>query len=419
MSDTGHLIPCRECGVEIPDFLANHLLEAHGLSTAEYLSKYPGALTVSSRLLKRFQASHPNIHRAHPPAPTELTITVANIDFSVNPLVPASACLPMPEHYRVPQYGELGDDICLLVVALRMERSSFIWGMPGTGKDAFFHYWSWVTRTPAMIRQIKPGTDIESWYFSRGFTEKGTFWEEGAVTKALRDGYEVPDPVTGKMIRIPYLVLLTDFDRADPDQAEQLRLVTDSISKRIDGPAGLVYDVLPGTIIAATANTSGSGDERGRAISARPIDSTILERFDIGLMFHAMDWRDEEPIIRSKFPILAQRCPSAFNKLGATTKLLRDAIAKDELHCEFSHRGLCSVARMAQDMLLCNPSKQAPKNLLALAARVWLDRLPDRDNREKARKIMDGHLGTLDEGGAAQSPSGNLLDQVGGKKGSR
>ena len=418
MPDTGHMIPCRECGATIPDYLANHLLESHGLAVTEYLAKYPGSPTVSARLLKRHQTEHPNVRRAPPPAPTELTITLANVEFSVNPLVPAAACLPLPEHYRVPQFGELGDDICFVVVALHERRSCYIWGMPGTGKDAFFHYWSWVTRTPAMIRQIKPGTDIEAWYFSRGFTEKGTFWEEGEVTRALRDGYEILD-ASGTMIRIPYLVLLTDFDRADPDQAEQLRLVADSIKGRIDGPAGKVFDVLPGTILAATANTSGGGDERGRMISARPIDGSLLERFDIGLQFHAMDWRDEEPILRAKFPLLVQRCPSAFAKLGDATKLLRDAIAKDELHCEFSHRGLCSVARMAEDMLRCNKGKSVPKNLLALASRVWLDRLPDRENRDKARKIMDPKLGTLDDGDVAKPVGGSLLNQMTGKKGSR
>ena len=303
----------------------------------------------------------------------------------------------------------LGTVVQHAAIALWMLRSGYVWGMPGSGKDALYHAWSALTRTPAIIRQVKPGADIESWCFSRAFNEQGTFWEEGEVLKALRDGY-----LTASGRRVPYLILMSDFDRADPEQAEHLRLITDSIQGRVDGPAGRVYKVLPGTIIVATGNTAGGGDERGRMISARPMDASLMDRFERVIQFHWMDWKDEEQIVKAKFPLLFQRCPSAFTKLGAVTKLLRDAILGGDLHGEFSHRALCHILGHAEDILASGDGKRIPKDLLASASKVWLDGLPDAENREAAKKIMDPKIGLLDEGDTSHIKADDLLSAVKG-----
>ncbi|MFA6235506.1 MAG: hypothetical protein WC824_15125, partial [Bacteroidota bacterium] len=194
---------------------------------------------------------------------------------------------------------------------MKFRRSCYIWGLPGSGKDAFFHAWSNLTRHPAIIKSVKPGSDIEAWFFSRAFNDKGTYWEEGAVLPALRDGF-----ITSSGRRIPYLFLVSDLDRADRSQAEYLRLITDTIQGRIDGPAGKTYDVLSQTIVVATGNTAGAGDERGRMISANPMDASLMERFNARFQFHWMNWEDESEIVQAKFPILFQRCPSALAKIG-------------------------------------------------------------------------------------------------------
>jgi MoxR-like ATPase len=298
----------------------------------------------------------------------------------------------MPEHYCVPEHGELREDVEHALIALRQGRSTYIWGLPGSGKDALFHAWSALTRTPCLLKQIKPGTDIESWFFSRGFNEQGTYWEEGAVLKALRDGYTTS---TGEVI--PYLLLISDFDRADREQAEHMRLITDSIQGRIDGPAGVTYKVLPGTRIVATGNTAGSGDDRGRMISANPIDASLLDRFERKFQFHWLDWADEEIIVRSKFPILVQRCPEIFNKVGKITEVIRKAILDGELYAEFSHRGVCAILGHTQDILSCRDAK-IPRALLKQGIRAWIDGLPDQENRDIALKLMSAHVSMIVEG---------------------
>lgn len=399
-----HEIKCLICGVVEKDFLGDHLLEVHGITAAGYVKTYPGAQTISPRLFARYNREHPAPKRKHPPKPEELRVTFCDQMFKVNVGVPPESCLPMPEHYRIPAHGELHEDVEHATTSLYHGRSIYIWGLPGSGKDALFHAWSAMTRTPAIIRQAKPGTDIEAWFFSRGFNDTGTYWEEGNVLKALRDGYVTPQGVV-----VPYLLLVSDFDRADREQAEHLRLITDSIQGRVDGPAGITYRVLPGTRVVATANTAGSGDDRGRMISANPIDASLLDRFDRKFQFHWMDWVDEEAIVRAKFPILGQRCPKIFDQVGRITVALRKAILGGDLYAEFSHRGVCSILGHAQDILVCDPKGKVPTKLLRLAARAWLDGLPDQENRDAAIKIISPHVSML-AGEERETRAGSLVE---------
>jgi len=395
------------CGHVERDWLANHLAEAHSLSTDEYLAQHPGAAVVSQRLLDRNAKAEGTPRRAHPKRPETLTVTFAGLSFPVNVGVPADHCLPEPPEYRLPTKGALGKDIANALVSLFCHRSMYIWGLPGSGKDALFHAWSARTRTPAIIKQVIPGTDIEAWFFSRGFDEKGTSWEEGDVLTALRDGYKCADGTV-----VPYMLLISDLDRADRAQAEYLRLITDSIQGRIQGPTGAVHRVMPGTRVVATANTSGSGDSRGRCISANPIDASILDRFERTFEFHWMDWQDEEPIVRAKFPVLVDRAPWAFGAMGKATKAIRAAIAGDELYAEFSHRALCQVLGHAQDLLVCSAGTKVSAKLLKKASRVWLDKLPDEEARLAARKLMDPHLkgGMVNQGSTAHVGNDPLAD---------
>lgn len=398
-------VKCAVCGHEERDWLADHLLEAHDLSVESYLSQHPGAPTASQRLIDRWNADRTNTRRVTPPAPHDLSVNLAGIDFPVNVDVPAEACLPLPPEYRVPRHGGLGKDIQHAIVSLKRQRSLYIWGLPGSGKDALLHAFSALTRTPAAIFQVQPGIDIQGWFFSRAFNESGTYFEEGEALKALRDGYVTPG---GR--RVPYLLAFSDMDRMDRAQAEYMRLITDSIQGRVKGPGGVTYPVLPGTIIAATANTAGSGDSRGRMVSSNVIDASILDRFERKFQFRWMDWKDEEPIVRAKFPVLAERAPEVFPVMGRVTETLRKAIEQEELYAEFSHRALCTILGHAEDLIYCSNGSKVPSRLLKKAARAWLDGLPDEDTRQSARNLIDPHLkgGAIDEGDTSHINEGSL-----------
>lgn len=397
------LATCRLCSTD-HHWLGDHLAEAHDLTVEAYLSKHPGAETCSSELVAAYEGTAKRRRKAA--EASGVAINFAGVSFPVDPSVPASACLPMPTHYAVPASGKLSRDVQDVVVAVKRCRSVWVWGAPGTGKDAVFSALCAMTRRPSLLFTVVQGADITSWKFTRSFDAQGTKWEEGVLLKALRDGYLTSD---GR--RVPYLIVLSDFDRATRQQAEELRQILDSIQGRISGPTGEIYSVLPGTTIVATANSSGAGDTTGRCISANPIDASILDRFERKVRFHAMDPKDEEPVVRAKFPLLAGRMPDAISSMMRATHAVREATEKEEVYCEWSHRTVCSWAGAAEDLLEILPGKIALAVLLKRAARVVLDGLPDADTREGVKRIMDPHIkgGMVNEGSTSHIDTDSAL----------
>jgi len=405
----GKLATCKLCATE-HFWLGDHLPEVHDMTLVEYLDKHPGEPTCSQGLLDAYQVAGVKKRKAAEAA--GLSLSFAGISFPIDTRVPASACLPMPDHYAIPKNGKLAQDIQDVAVALKRNRSVWVWGAPGTGKDAIFSALCAMTRRPSLLFTVVQGADVTAWKFTRAFNAAGTSWEEGALLKALRDGY-----LATNGDRIPYLIVLSDFDRATRQQAEELRQILDSIQGRISGPTGEIWPVLPGTIIVATANSSGAGDTTGRCISANPIDASILDRFERKVRFHSMDPLDEEPIIRQKFPVLTGRFPEAISCMMKATQAVREAVEKEEVYCEWSHRTICAWAGAAEDLLETLPpavSKTERKMnigpLLKRAARVVLDGLPDGDTRDGVKRVMDPHIkgGLVNEGNTTHIKASGL-----------
>lgn len=372
---------CAICGYS-SDWLEEHVRTSHGMDLEAYVDAHPAAEVISSALLARWPRSQ--LPKSHPSL--AMSMVIAGVSFPVHTDVPADACLPMPEHYREPTHGLLAQAVARVVVALARGRSCYVSGPAGCGKDALFHAWSARTRTPAVIFHVEPGADIRSWFFSHEFDGAGTFWQEGEFLRAARDGYQT---ATGR--RVPYLILISDFDRATKEQAEAFRLVLDSISGRVKGAAGVTHPVLAGTRIIVTANTSGGGDTRGRYVSANVLDASILDRFDRAFQFHWLAWEDEEVILREKFPLLVARCPSSFVQVGKATAALRSAIAREDLYADFSHRALCAWLGEASDVIAV--TDKVPPDLLGRAFAAYSDRLPDEETRTAAGKLVDPHIG--------------------------
>ena len=382
---------CRLCG-ERAHFLGNHIGEVHGMTLAAYDAAYPGAPTASDEAVAAYEASLKGVRRRAAPAARDLTVTLAGVPVPVWAGVKGTDCLPLPPAYKWASKGHLKKDITEAVISVLRGRHTYIWGMPGTGKDAFVHGISQQARRPALILSIVPGRDIGPWFYARSVTKEGTGWEYGTGWKAVTEGYTAPDGT-----KHPYIVLVTDLDRADEAQVEWLRLLMDGIAGRIIGPDGKTVPVFPGTTFVATANTAGGGDERGRMVSARPMDASILDRFPREFRFHYLEWADEEEIVRAKFPLLCEKAPEVFGQMGNATAAIRDAVEKETLYAEFSHRGVCAVLGHAEDVL--SVTGKAQDGLLKRAFRAWLDGLPDESTRLEARRLIDPHLkgGSFDD----------------------
>jgi hypothetical protein len=356
------------------------------MTAREYIGQHPGAQTLSSTMLARFQS----LSRSAAPRDNQLKVEMLGIPVLVDGGADPKKCLPLPEGYQFPKQGEAYTAFRRAMIAMARDRNVYIWGMPGTGKDALVHAYSALSRKPVVMVTFRPGTDLEPWFYTRSLDKSGTSWEYGSVWKALTEGIEGRD---GK--RRAALILLSDVDRADEAQTEWLRILMDSISGRIMSPDGEMIPLYAGTRFVCTANSCGTGDERGRMISANPIDGSIKDR--LGRMVEAkfMDWKDESAILRAKFPLLAEKSPGIFGpqkgELGAATEALRVSIEAGTLYAEFTHRGMCEVLRECEDILFFQKNSYVPTNLLAQGFLAWTEGL-DSGTRLTANRLLDPHL---------------------------
>ena len=382
------MVTCEICGFTA-HYLVNHLLEAHGVSEDNYDGD------VASEALLAADAAKPAAKaRKSFDASKGVFAKFAGVELPVNLDVPADACGAMPQGYAVPKHGKLADDVRRVAVRVSAGNNKpvWVWGPPGTGKDAVFAALSAQCRRPMVVFNIAPDVDIQAWLATRAFSPTGTFWEEGPLLRALRDGYKTP---SGKIV--PYLIVLSDLDRASRSQMEPLRAILDSLGGRIQAPDGM-HKVLPGTLVVATANTSGGGDTTGR-YTATPVDTSVLDRFTFKVAFHNMDVRDEEPILRAKYPTLSARFPDLVGIVMRAVTAIRDAVEKEDIFLDFGHRSVCNWMDATAAEASCTSSKDSSKVLRAGLQDI-LAGCPNDDTREAVKRLVDPHLkgGAVDEG---------------------
>ena len=406
MSKMGGIAPqgkmpvCAVCGFNGAHWLGDHL-DSHG-GLKNYLAAFgSNAETMSHEfwsLASKGSAPAPRrpVKSSSPPP-----VNFCGVQFDINAGVPASACLPMPEHYRVPTKGALASDVEDIMISLKMGRSIWVSGYPGTGKDALFSAWSAKTRTPGLLFQVVQGADLQSWRFSRAFDSNGTRWEEGLLLKALRDGYKREDGTT-----VPYIIVLSDIDRATRSQLEELRSILDSIQGRVPGPDGQMFPVLKGTVIVATANTTGGGDDRGMCTSSQTVDSSIMDRFERAYKLSYMDPADELEILREKYPDFASDWPTVFPTMLKVIGNMRLAVAKNELFFEPSHRIVSAWAGAAADLAVVKGTKgMTDGDILRRSARVMVDKAPNQD----VRSAIILHMDPIVPGGAISNSGSNNI----------
>lgn len=369
---------CLICNTEVSS-VVSHCAEAHGITPAEYYrTTNADPYSPEDRdSLRKVTSSKQEAVKLD-----GLKVPIGGFNFDYHPEVPASAALPMPGKYRLPTKGDLASQISNVLMSLAFGRSVYVYGPPGTGKDAIFSWWSAYTRKPGLLVAINPNMDVSSLLFTRGFEKDGTCWEEGEVLRFLRDGYVTP---SGN--RIPGILVLSDIDRATPSQAEVLRMILDSTEGRIPGPNGKLYPVLPGTIIVATANSSGAGDITGRCVSSRPLDSSILDRFNRKFRFSRMSEEDESVILRDKFGGLSNKFPNLIGKIVKASNLIRSAVESGQISMEFSHRSTHNWVEMCEDLCKSFP-RMSETELLSRSVATVYGSTPDPETASAVKTII-------------------------------
>ena len=412
---TMSLPTCAICG-HTSHSLVNHIQEAHNMTLEAYADAYPNSPIVSQEAVDKINARRKR--RNTPVAVTDLRAMFHDFDMDINLDVEVGVCGAngvRPAHYKLPSYGAAKNIIFDICLDIESGATQLIYGPAGTGKDAFWLNYSWVTRTPCVSIQINPDVDISKVLFSHEIDPvEGTIYKMGHLAKALTEGYL--SPISGR--RVPYLIVLTDVDRCDPQQGEHLRLMLDSVSKRIQHPDGSTLPVLEGTRIVATANSIGNGS--ARYSSAQVMDASILSRFDSKWEFTTLDWKDESQIIKAKFPLLARICGSMkygekdfFDNIGDVVKAIRGAIKTDSIEMEFGHRELCGWMKHMQSRVVFyhKRGRKIPTTLVKDSFRQVRGAV-DQGMHAQLDMLVDTFIrgGVIDQGNTSHIGDGELVD---------
>jgi len=354
------------------------------------------SLTEATAIRASFDKERGGVRRA---APTNLTHTISGIQFPVNTKVRKEdgvlPCLDAIPNYRDCQFGDIKEDQwhIALAVAEALENktnlNAWIYGTSGTGKDAWVHNLASQLRIPSRKFSIAPNKDTEAWMYTHRLKNGEDYYDFGKLWEAATEGYTDADGVVH-----PYLILVSDMDRANGDQMETFRTLMDTNAAQVDGPGGISKAIIPGTIIIATANSMGGGDETGRCLSSNVVDASIINRFHMKIKFTPMQWEDEQHVCLGMFPHLFEAHPSALQMVGQVTTALRTAISKSEVYTEFSARDLqywlahcCRIMKHSKSM--------KTQNLLKLGFRTILDGQPDSGTRLAVARLANPTLGTI------------------------
>ena len=320
---------CKLCGKSAKN-LAGHLLEKHpGVSFDVYADSYPGPVRKEEQL-----------NALPPPRRASAKAEALGLRLSINHGIDPAVVEKTAPHYILPSVKDVGAYTAHRRLFDALEQGDSVWvhGPPGSGKDEAVRAYSSLTRCPTLVLTVVQGQDLSSWKFARSFTQEGTYWEEGVLLKAVRDGHVTPD---GR--RIPYLIVLSDFDRCTSSQAEELRGILDTTAGKIIGPDGATHRVLPGTRFVATANSMGAGDPSGRMVSARVIDSSILDRFAYAVKFAPIGESTEVEILVKAYPTLFHSGRAkTVAKIGTA---IRAAVGKGEFEFDWTVRSALAFAK--------------------------------------------------------------------------
>jgi len=282
------------------------------------------------------------------------TKSFSGINAKVNPLTDtdlkkANCFAPAVKHYvpTTDRWVQLA-----VMTALKSKKHLYVHGKAGSGKDALFQQVANQYRIPFINLSFKEGVDVNEWIIRREIkAEQGGFStkiEEGVLLKAIK-GFECEDGS-----RIPYMILISDMDRALPSQLEVLRqALQEGTSAYLINPIdGEPINVLEGTLFALTGNSALDGDLRGNMVSNR-LDASILNRL---VCVRANNPTDEFyiKILANEFPTLTKdQCQLLITCMNATSKMAEDLA----LPIEISIRTTKAWARLAIDALECGLAK--------------------------------------------------------------
>lgn len=152
-----------------------------------------------------------------------------------------------------------------LLCSMLLTNKVWLGGPKGTGKTEAARQFAARTGRKVVRYNFRKFTTAEDYIGSTGLTQGNTVFSPGPVLAGL----STPGTV----------VLLDELTNIDPGEAAPLNgLLEPSGSVTIGGRS---WSLAPGVMVVAADNTLGNGDDSGRYAGTRPMNSALVDRFDL------------------------------------------------------------------------------------------------------------------------------------------
>ena len=275
---------------------------------------------------------------------TPFQFTIGGEPFTRSPMTEAELCAigldPSPrshtfsEEWHVDSLEAINDGFPVMVT-----------GPSGSGKDFLGEAIAYILGRPLVLLSIKPDLDPNEWV--GGTVLKN---EQGATVSANEEGFlslackGYPIVRNGKEIRVPAFILISDFDRATPRQAEVFRQAFEQEGRRyLTHPTtGEKLPILEGTTFFLTANSGVDGDG-GRGNVTSQLDTSIVNRC-VGVFAPAPSAKFEREMISKAYPSLAK---DEVALLVKALRAVRQCVIDSNIALEISLRTANQVAKKA------------------------------------------------------------------------
>jgi len=290
-----------------------------------------------------------------------------------------------PKCFTYPVKGKSGVAAERVARAVKYGKSVYLYGSAGTGKSDLFRAISHDMNMEFSLYPMREDLDTALYI---GQMQVVIDPETGNNKTTFKSGKLLED-IAGRVgkdgIRRPVMIVIDDIDRAPAEYHEVFRHILDGNRGVFVPELGVTIDVFPGTLIMATANSRGRGDDFGTYSSVQSMDDSILDRFGRFVEYHYLEAEEEEAILLKKFPHLhklAGRDP--FSQIMNVTGMVRKMIENKEVYIGFSHRTLTEWCESVFELTMERDGKYNA-SLIKVAASDWLERY-DEDTRNALLK---------------------------------
>lgn len=265
-----------------------------------------------------------------------------------------------------PNFQFNGYALKIMVSAIRRRRNLAAYGPPGCGKTEFFKQFGAIIGLP--VHKIPFDGSLSRTEIIGGFQQIVT--PNGSATPFVLG--RIP-----QLIQQPGIIILDEFDQADPDIHYLLHSVYEGEGLLIAEDGGRYIPRHPHCYIVGTANTQGRGSEDGLTHVRFEMSEATRDRFPYWVAFDYLP-EDKEAATVSKTTGLTLATATILTQIATS---IRDAYKVGTLSQPCSLRQLEDVGFLTEDFY-----DRDPMTALALACNAVI---VGRANREDAASIRE------------------------------